>query len=336
MDVDSFIRAHRDEWRRLETACAHGAEGLARRPGPEISEIVRLYQRVSTHLTEARSRYADPSLERYLNDLVGRARQAVYAASPRTASGAASFFGDRYRREIRRTAPFILVAAALLAIVTLASWAWIAGSAEARLGLIPQAAQDAIRGSGAGRRPDLGPSQAVATEILFNNVRVAFLAFAFGVTAGVLTLYIVATNAAMLGVLAGAYGAVGRSVDFWALILPHGILELTAICIAAGAGLRMGWALVEPGDRPRRRAFAEEANGAVVVVLGVVPAFLLAAAIEGFVTGTSVPRALQLLLGVATAAGYLSFLFGWAPGRGTRRRRDRSAMSGSVTVAPPT
>lgn len=335
MDVDSFIRTHSVEWQRLESACAGGAEGLARRPGPEISETVRLYLRVSTHLTEARSRYADPVLERYLNDLVGRARQAVYAAAPRTAAGAASFFGTRYREEIRRTAPFILLAVALLAVVTLASWAWIAGSAEARLGLIPQAAQDAIRRSGGGRRPDLGPSQAVATEILVNNVRVAFLAFAFGVTAGVLTVYVVMTNAVMIGVLAGAYSAVGHGTDFWALILPHGVLELIAICIAAGAGLRMGWALVDPGDRPRRRAFAEEANAAVIVVLGVVPAFVLAAAIEGFVSGSSVPSPVQLLLGSVAAAVYVCFLFGWIPAmRG--RSSEMPGPDTTVTAARPT
>ena len=332
MDVDSFIRSHRDEWQRLESACARGAEGLAERPGAQISDTVRLYLRVSTHLTEARARYADPALERYLNDLVGRARQAVYGASPRTVSGAATFFGERYRREIRRTAPFILIAAALMVIVTLASWAWIAGSAEARLGLIPQAAQDAIRSSGAGRNPDLGPSQAVATEILFNNVRVAFLAFAFGVTAGVLTVWIVASNAMLLGVLAGAYSAAGHTAAFWALILPHGILELMAICIAAGAGMRMGWAIVDPGDRPRRRAFAEEANAAVVVVLGVVPAFLLAAAIEGFVTGTSVPVAVQLSLGAGVGVLYLGFLFGWTP----RPRRSRPVAPAGVTAGRPT
>jgi uncharacterized membrane protein SpoIIM required for sporulation len=334
MDVDSFIRAHRDEWERLEAACRHGAEGLARRPGSEISETVRLYLRVSTHLTEARSRYADPALERYLNDLIGRARQAVYAATPRTARGFVTFFGARFRAEIRRTAPYILVAAALLVVVTFVSWAWIAGSREARLGLIPQAAQDAIRHAGGTRNPDLGPSQAVATEILFNNVQVAFLAFALGVTAGIGTIYVVVNNAMTLGVLAGAFGAAGHGGSFWALILPHGILELIAITIAAGAGLRMGWALVDPGDRSRQQALAEEATAAVVVVVGVIPAFVVAAAIEGFVTGTSVPAVVQIGLGLMAGVGYVCLLFGWRP----RRRAvsaARTAAPARVTTGPP-
>ena len=330
MDIDSFIRAHEDEWRQLETACSGGPDGLARRPGAEISEAVRLYLRVSTHLTEARARYADPRLERYLNDLVGRARQAIYAAAPRTFRGFLTFFGPRYRAEIRRTAPYILVAGLMLTTVTIVSWAWIAGSAEARSGLIPAAAQEQIRHLGGSRSPDLGPSQALATRILFNNVQVAFLAFAFGVTVGIGTVYLVLTNALMLGVLAGAFGAVGKGGAFWSLILPHGILELTAICIAAGAGLRMGWALVDPGDRPRRKAFAQEATAAVVVVVGVIPAFVMAALIEGFVTGTSVPHVVQLALGVVVEAVYLCFLFGWWPGR-----RLASSVP-SVTDVQPT
>jgi uncharacterized membrane protein SpoIIM required for sporulation len=315
MDVDSFIGAHGQEWKQLEDACRSGAEGLVSRPGPEISETVRLYLRVSTHLTQARSRYADPRLERYLNDLVARARQSIYSARPGTVRGFVTFFGARYRSEIRRTAPYIVVAVAITVVLTLASWAWIASSTEARLGLIPPASQQAIRQFSGNRSPDLGPSEAVATMILFHNVEVAFLAFALGVTLGIGTLYVLTTNALILGVLAGAFGSAGHGEQFWALILPHGILELTAICIAAGAGLRIGWSIVDPGDRPRTRALSEEAAGAVVVALGVIPAFVLAAIIEGFVTGTSVPHAIQLTLGAVVGGAYVCFLFGWWPGR---------------------
>jgi uncharacterized membrane protein SpoIIM required for sporulation len=336
VDVDSFIQSNRDDWQRLDAVCARGTEGLANRPAPEISEAVRLYLRVSTHLTEARSRYADPRLERYLNDLVGRARQAIYAAKPRTLRGLRAFLGVRYREEMRRTAPFIAVAAGMLVVVTLVSWAWIERSAEARLGLIPPAAQEAIRQFSGSRDPSLGPAPALATEILFNNVQVAFLAFALGVAVGVGTVYVLVENAILLGVVAGAFGAAGRGAEFWAVVLPHGLLELTAICIAAGAGLRMGWALIDPGDRARRRAFADEATAAVIVVLGVIPAFVIAALIEGFVSGTEVPAPVQVTLGIVVAAGYVCFLFGWRPRRRRRRGWTKPSTEPAVTSGPPT
>lgn len=314
MDVDSFIRTHETEWKRLEAACRGGPDALARRPGSEISETIRAYLRISTHLAEARAHYADPQLERYLNDLVATARGSIYAVRTGTLRGFVRFFGVRYREAIRRTAPFILVATGLMAIVVLVSWVWIAHSPEARLGLIPPGARDAIRRFNGNRSAGLGPSQALATQILFNNVQVAFLAFAFGIAVGIGTIYLVVKNALLIGVLAGAFGAGGHGAAFWALILPHGLLELTAICIAAGAGLQMGWSIVNPGDRSRRMALREESASAVLVVLGVVPAFVLAAAIEGFITGTAVPHWFQLGLGVLVWVGYLCFLFGWWPG----------------------
>ena len=315
MDVDSFITARTADWQRLDEATRGGTNALAHRPGAEISDTIRLYLQVSTDLTQARTRYADPRLERYLNDLVNRARQAIYAARPGTARGFASFFGARYRNEIRRTAPFIIIATVITLVVVLLTWFWIAHSPDARLGLVPPQAQEAIQRFNGNRNPDLGPSPAVTTEILFNNVRVAFLAFALGITLGIGTVYLLIQNGVLLGLLAGAFGAAGHALGFWALILPHGLLELTAIFIAVGAGMRMGWAIVEPGDRARSKALAEEATAAVVVVLGVVPAFVIAAIIEGFVTGTSVPHVLQLAIGIVVVTAYWCFLFGWWPGR---------------------
>ncbi|MEA2558013.1 MAG: hypothetical protein QOG88_1551, partial [Actinomycetota bacterium] len=308
MDVDSFIRAHEDEWKRLEVACRGGAEALAKRPGGEISETIGAYLRASTHLAEARSRYADPRLERYLNDLVGQARASIYAARTGTLRGFVRFFGVRYREAIRQTAPFILVAAGLMVIVVVASWAWVAHSPEARLGLFPPAARSAIQRFNGDRTPGLGPSQALATRILFNNVQVAFLAFAFGITLGIGTIYLLLQNSLLLGLLAGAFGSAGRGPEFWGLILPHGLLELTAICIAAGAGLRMGWAIVDPGDRSRRDALSQESTSAVIVVLGVVPAFVLAAAIEGFNSGSVVTPRVQVAIGVVVWVTYHCFL----------------------------
>ena len=133
--------------------------------------------------------------------------------------------------------------------------------------------------------------------ILVNNVVVAFLAFALGIGLGVGTILLVTQNAVLIGALAGAYQAAGKAGVFWSLVLPHGLLEITAICIAAGAGLRMGWSVIAPGDRLRGRAVAEESRDAVVVVTGAIPAFGVAALIEGFVTGTSIPASVQLMVG---------------------------------------
>jgi uncharacterized membrane protein SpoIIM required for sporulation len=310
VDVDSFIRTHRPDWDRLEQLTGKGGAVLKSDGGTHISEAIRLYLMASTDLTEARARYVDPQLVGYLNALVARARQAVYSARPTTVHGFITLFGARYRTEIRRTLPYILVATAVLVGVVLVTWAWIAWSPAARAGAVPPAAQDAVQRFTGGRAPGLGPAPALSSEILVNNVIVAFNAFALGITAGIGTVLVLVQNAVLLGMLAGAFQAAGKGAAFWAIILPHGLLELTAICIAAGAGLRMGWSLIDPGDLRRGAALAEAARGAVIVVIGVIPAFVIAACIEGFLTGTAVPDLLEVAIGVVVTAAYVAFLVG--------------------------
>jgi uncharacterized membrane protein SpoIIM required for sporulation len=308
MDLDSYIQAHRQEWTQLEEAAAGGTRALGGRSGEDIKETVRLYLRASSHLAEVQTRYHDPALERYLNGLVGRAHGAIYGAAPASARSFLRFFGTRYREVFRRTLPFIGVVAALMALVVLATDLWVAGSREAQAGLLPGAAREAIRGAGEGTSPGDVGSGALSALIFQNNVQVSFLAFALGITFGIGTIWVITTNAIFIGLLAGSFQAAGEGWRFWSLVLPHGFLELIAICIAGGAGLRMGWALVEPGDRPRTMALGEEARDAVLAILGVIPAFAVAALIEGFVTGRTGSPVVEVAIGAVVAAAYLTLL----------------------------
>jgi uncharacterized membrane protein SpoIIM required for sporulation len=330
MDLDSYIQAHRPEWTQLEKAAAGGSRALGGRSGEEVAETVRLYLRASSHLAEVQTRYHDPALERYLNGLVGRAHGAIYGAGPASARSFVRFFGTRYREVVRRTLPFIAVIAALMTIVLLATDLWVAGSREAQAGLLPPAAREAIRETGSGAGPsDIG-SAALSAVIFQNNVQVSFLAFALGITFGIGTIWVITSNAIFIGLLAGAYQAAGEGWTFWALVLPHGFLELMAICIAGGAGLRMGWALVEPGDRPRMTALGEEARDAVLVILGVIPAFAAAAVIEGFVTGRTGAPIVEVSIGAVVAASYLVLLLLPVPAPATQGR----TISGAVRDGP--
>jgi uncharacterized membrane protein SpoIIM required for sporulation len=308
VDLDSYIQAHRPEWSRLEQATSGGSRALGARSGDDITETVRLYLRASSHLAEVQTRYHDPSLERYLNGLVARAHGAIYGSTASSGRSFLRFFVTRYRAVFRRTLPFIVVIAALMAIVLLATDLWVASSREAQAGLLPPAARQAMRDAGgAGPTDEIG-SAALSATIFQNNVQVSFLAFALGITFGIGTIWVIAQNAVFIGLLAGGFQAAGNAWTFWALVLPHGFLELTAICIAGGAGLRMGWAMVDPGDRPRVTALGEEARDAVLLILGVIPAFAVAALIEGFVTGRTGTPAAEVLIGAVVAVAYLAFL----------------------------
>lgn len=309
MDIDSFIVRRRPDWVRLEQACTDGRRGLAKLTGPQLAEVATLYQLVGNDLAEVQTRYRDRQLAAYLSGVLASAAAAVYSARPRTARRLMQVFGTRYRQAVAQTWPYVLVAAAALFGSLAFGYGWVLISPEAQSGVLPPQAQEAIQRAGGARNPDLetlGPE--LSTYIFFNNVRVSMLAFALGITLGAGTLYLLVVNGFFVGTLGGAYAALGQAGPFWALIVPHGLLELAAICIAGGAGLRIGWAIVDPGDRWRSRALAEESAGAVLVIVGVVPAFLAAALIEGFVTGSGLPTAVQIGIGVAALAGYLAFL----------------------------
>jgi len=310
VDVDAFTTKHTPEWQRLAEATNGGAPGLARLGGARIDEIVSLYLRVSGHLAEVQTRYHDPSLEAYLTQVVSQAHGAIYGGEPRSVRSLVRLFGSQYREALRRTMPFIAVMAALFVVVALSTGVWIGTSRAARAGVVPGLVRGFVRNSGPS--PLRQPAASLSTLIMFNNIRVSLIAFATGVAFGLPTFFLIIQNAVLLGALAGASAAAGGSGRFWSLILPHGLLELTAIFVAAGAGLRIGWSLIDPGDRRRSEALAAEARDAVLVAIGVIPAFVIAGIIEGFLTPSGVPGALKITVGVIVEVIYLAFLF--APG----------------------
>ena len=131
-----------------------------------------------------------------------------------------------------------------------------------------------------------GEHAGVSIGIFINNIQVTFLAYAGGITLGLLTGYVLATNGILLGAVAGLATGAGNGGDLLRLIVGHGVLELSCIAVAAAAGLRVGWSLVEPGPGTRAEALRAEAARSVGIVLGTMPWLVLAGLVEGFVTGS--------------------------------------------------
>ena len=144
--------------------------------------------------------------------------------------------------------------------------------------------------------------------MLVNNIRVSFLAFALGIVFCVGTAAVLIQNGYLLGAVMGLFHNVGEPAKFWGLILPHGLLELTAIVVAGAAGLRLGWTLIAPGDRPRTTALAEEGRRSVVIVLGLMLAFIVAGLIEGFVTPSGLSTPLRIAIGVIAEVAFVTYI----------------------------
>ena len=163
----------------------------------------------------------------------------------------------------------------------------------------------------------------MSTEIITNNVRVSAVAAAGGITAGLMTIYIIGFNGLMLGTLGALFAARGFGLDFWATIAPHGVIELSAIQIAGGAGLILGAGLVRPGRARRGDALRENARRTLTLVLGVSAMLVVAGLIEGFVSPQRLSSEVRLTIGGLTAVALATYLL--FAGREPRVKSDRAS-----------
>ena len=158
--------------------------------------------------------------------------------------------------------------------------------------------------------------------IMTNNIQVSFLAFAGGVTGGLLTVYVLLFNGLLLGGITGLTAHYGIGLGLWTFVIGHGVLELSAIFITGGAGLMMGWAMLNPGLLRRRDALMLAARKAVLLVLGCIPVLITAGVIEGFLSpNAAIPWPVKWTVGVLSGLLFYGYL--WL----AARRADATASS---------
>jgi uncharacterized membrane protein SpoIIM required for sporulation len=150
---------------------------------------------------------------------------------------------------------------------------------------------------------------AFAFQVWVNNLWVSALALIGGILLGIFPVYALLGNTVNLGVVSGLMFAYGKGDIFFGLILPHGLLELSAVYLACGTGLKLGWTIIDPGGRPRGRALAEEGRALVSIAIGLVGVLLVSGAIEGFVTGYVSTTWLRIGIGVVAEAAFLTYVF---------------------------
>ncbi len=274
----------------------------------ELDELVALYQRTSTHLSMARTAFNDPALTARLTRLVAEANAVIYGSRPRTVRALRRFFTVSFPAAVWHDRWFVLVAAALTFLPAIAIGTWLANSDTAVEATAPEAVREAYVNEDFEAYYSSEPAAQFASEVFVNNVQVAIYAFAAGILLCGLTAYILVLNGGNAGVAAGLFAAAGQAPKFWGLILPHGLLELSAVVVAGAAGLRLGWAIIDPGDQSRRDAVAEQGRRSVVIVLGLIVAFAVAGTIEGFVTGSALPTAFRVGLGVVVALAFWLYI----------------------------
>jgi len=309
VDVDRFIALHSVEWERT----AELARRAGRRrdlTGSEIDELLRRYQDVSLHLSQARTTYRDQGLVRRLSTVVAASHAAIHGARVARWATVRRFFADSFPAAVW-TCRRQLVAAAVLfwgTGIVLALVFWLAPD---RLDLvIPDGYQETYAEEDFVDYYSNRPSVLFFSQVTTNNIQVSVLAYGFGALAVLPGALILFENGASLGVVAGLFLQRGEFTSvFLPYVLPHGLLELTAITVAGAAGFRIGWSLFVPGDRSRSRALGEEGRRSVTIVLGTAVAFLVAGLVEGFVTGSpAIPPPMKVVVGVVVWLAYLAWI----------------------------
>jgi uncharacterized membrane protein SpoIIM required for sporulation len=325
--LDRFLEERQPGWTELgELLRAAGTK--PERLGPErLRRLGALYRAAAADLAFARRAYPHDPVTRRLERLVIDGRQAVYADTGARRS-LRWFLARGYWQRVRER-PWALGAALLFLFGPMVLAAvWAIDDPAAAIGVVPAEFQGAAEPGGGVGSLSAGEEAALSSQIFTNNIRVTFLAIAGGIFAGLGTAAVTIFNGGFIGAIIGLTIENGSSRELFRFILPHGVLELSCIAIAATAGLRIGWALVEPGTLTRGQSLRREARPAMELVLGTMPWLVLAGLVEGFVTGD-----LGLTGAIVVGGGLGAAYWGLVAWRGSPAASEPGAALGAEVGA---
>lgn len=324
MDVDAFVLAHSRTWDRLEQL-------LKRRrqlSGAEVDELVDLYQRVSTHLSMVRTASTDAVLIGRLSGLVARARSAVTGAHAPLWSEFVRFWTVSFPVVAYRAWRWWLGSAIAFFFVATLIAVWVAGNPDVQASLRTPSEIDQLVNNDFASYYSENPAGSFALQVWVNNAWVCAQTIASSVLLGLPIPFVLYMNALNLGINAGFMFGAGKGDVFLGLITPHGLIELTAVFLASAVGLRLGWSVVSPGDRPRGQVLAERGRAVVAVAVGLVVVLLVAGLIEALVTPSPLPTFARVAIGVTVEIAFLAYVFHFG------RKAVAAGETGDVSDAP--
>lgn len=324
MDIDAFVTAHRPVWDRLDHLVRH------RRSlnGAEVDELVDLYQRTATHLSIVRSGSTDEMLVGRLSALVARARSAVTGAHTPAWRELVRFFAVSFPVVVYRARWWWLTTSAVFLAVTTVIAAWVAGDPQVQASIASPVEIAKLVEHDFANYYSENPAASFAGRVWINNAWVAAQTIASSVLLGLPIFYILWMNAANVGVTAGLMASRDKLDIFFGLITPHGLPELSAVLLAAGVGLRLGWTAIDPGPRRRAEALAEQGRAVMSVALGLVVVLLVCGIIEAFVTPSGLPTWARIGVGVVAEIAFIGYVMVFG------RRAAAAGESGDLEQAP--
>src|SRR5574337_1666590 len=311
MDLIQFVQDRQPDWERLDRLVKQAGQALGRLGKLDLRELGALSRQASSDLARAQAAHADPELVDYLNNLVVRAHGIIYRPEQTRLKTLAAFFGREFPVLVRQEWRPILLA--LLVDVLPALWCVLMANLDP--GFIEAVSPPGLREhleKGEVWVYRINPIKPLASSaIMTNNIAVTFTFFALGIAFGAGTLWGLAYNGIHFGSTALIVNQTRMAREFWAFVVPHGVLEIPAIYIGGGAGFILGAALLFPGDLTRKDALVVRGRVAVKLVLGCVPILIVAGIIEAFFSPlppSSMPILAKFLVGAALFGLLLLYL----------------------------
>jgi uncharacterized membrane protein SpoIIM required for sporulation len=285
MNVQRWIARRAEKWQELEVLLQRAElRGIKSLSAPEISNLASLYRSVAADLARGQTNQISQSVILELQALTSRAYNQVYRGSHRQeVAGILRFYAWELPQVLRQTWAYTAIAFGLFMVGGIIAW-WLSWQDPSFLPLIvpPEIIEKVRDRHELWMGSILGTEPLAASGIMINNLSVAFRAVAGGITAGLLTVFILFFNGLMIGAVATLVGQYGLAYPFWAFVFPHGALELPAIFVAGGAGLLIARGVIFPGQYRRRDALRIYGAQAAKLVMGIVPMLFMAGTIEGF------------------------------------------------------
>ena len=310
---DRFINQRKNAWQRLEDLLKLLDTSSLRRLGrEEVRELGRIYRRTASDLAIARAESRDPRLVNYLNSLVIRAHGRIYRANAQGGKRVLNFFTREFPQAFRRTWRYTLVSFTVFAIFSVLGFVLTHYDPEFSelVGVSAVARETRIETKTRWWESLNEANQVGASEIMTNNIQVTIYTFAFGAALGVGTLFYLAFNGAhIFSVVALTYRA-GFGNELVTFMVAHGVIELSCIFIAGGAGLLIGSAMIMPGNLTRADALRTRGMEAVRLMMGVAVLLVIAGTIEGFISPVHIdPRIKYSIAAITGVALYAYLLF---------------------------
>lgn len=326
MNLDTFLEQRRPHWQELETLLNRTRTHLRGLSAQELAALGRLYQAATADLALAQRDFPNQRVTLYLNQLVGRAHAHIYREEPLRWRWLLDFYRQTFPQLYRALLPYTILAFGLFIIPAVLAFFVVVRNPDAIYVLEGPGIEGLVRKVEQGKLwTEIAPSvrSAASSVILTNNIQVTFFTFAGGITAGLLSAWIVISNGLSIGAIFGLLQAHHLSAGLAEFVVAHGFIELSVVFVAGGCGLYLGDGLLRPGLQSRRAALIERGQFGVRVILGCAPLLIVAGLIEGFISPSGLPWFIKLLVGLVT--GSLLYYY-WLrvgcqpiqrPGRGT-------------------